>query len=149
MLLALAAFVVLALGLRRVAQGPAGVTAVPIDSEWAIGKHLAGAGYADAYRTTIAPQRFADIDAVMDAAFQRGSLIEKNEQEVLYRGGAPGLVFHVTYRIAGEAAAPSLEMATVVHYRHWMGRFYFFFVRPVHRLGVPWMFKKMTHPEEE
>ncbi len=147
LLLSFALLLAAVFGLRRLARGPAGIVALPVDPESVIGRHLAGASYSDAYRGVAPLGRFDDIDAVIEAAFQRGELLEMTGSEVLFRGRAPGLVFYVSYRLVATADDSSaVEMATVVHYEHWTGRLYFFFVRPVHRFGLPWMLRRMLGP---
>lgn len=53
---------------------------------------------------------------------------------------------HLNFRVSCllrmiEGGKKELVLSTTVHYNHWFGRFYFFFVKPFHRLIVPAMMK--------
>ena len=55
---------------------------------------------------------------------------------------------HLNFRVSVLVRPPDptgrlLIVSTVVHYRNVFGRLYFFFVRPIHRLIVPAMFRRM------
>ncbi|MEW6366972.1 MAG: DUF2867 domain-containing protein [Acidobacteriota bacterium] len=121
------------------AIGPGEVERVAVDPQSAVAPFLNGCDYWDSYRMLVAgvdPADSAFLDAI---AFQRGDLVAERPGERVYRGPAPGLVFYVSYACsaAGQGMA-AVQMSTVVRTNSRKGRVYFFFVRPVHRLLMPW-----------
>ena len=95
------------------------------------------ADYADAYVCPISPGRIETIGDVERLAFEKGTLLARDQTELVYRGSAPGLVFHISYRLDRAVDPIYLHVATVVHYTSWQGALYFLFVEPIHRRGVP------------
>jgi hypothetical protein len=53
------------------------------------------------------------------------------------------LDFRVSVLLAASTEGRQLIVSTVVRYRNLLGRIYFFFVRPVHQVIVPAMFRRM------
>ena len=109
-----------------------------------ITSRIAGADYVDAYRITVAPGRFRNLDDVVAAAFQKGRQVDRNATEVVYADRAPGLVFYVAYQLDSDGGQSTLTMTTVVRYTSSAGRPYFTVVKPVHRRGVPFMVSRMV-----
>lgn len=133
----------LIVGLAILITGPRGVEVAPLPaSSWLAGL-AREADYVDTFRTRVAPGEFPDVASLDAIAFQKGELVERNAREVVYRGNAPGLRFWVRYAV--DPDAPSVEMSTVVQYLDSKGRLYFAFVRPIHRIGVPWMFRRQVN----
>ncbi len=82
------------------------------------------------------------VEFLHATTFWRGKSLVEEPRELLYQGKAPGLMFWVSYVVerGGEDSAFA-EVSTVVTYVSWSGRAYFFFVRPVHRLLLPWYWR--------
>lgn len=134
----------LAVGVVWLAAGPEGVEAVSVSPDRAIASFASDADYVDAFRASV-PAQFVGEELVEDVSFQRGRLVASGPLERVYRGGAPGLVFHVSYvaeRTSDDTAF--VEMSTVVTYESALGRAYFALVRPVHRLLVPWYWRHVV-----
>ena len=125
-----------------------GVRAVVPQAPSLIASRIAGADYVDAYRITVAPRRFRNLDDVIAAAFQKGRQVDRNETEVVYEDSAPGLVFYVAYQLASEGDQTALTMTTVVRYTSSAGRAYFAVVRPVHQRGMPFMVSRMVRSSD-
>jgi hypothetical protein len=60
----------------------------------------------------------------------------RSDDEILFGGEDKHLDFRASLLVQRDAAQSSAVLSTVVHYNNWFGRFYFFFVRPFHRLIV-------------
>jgi hypothetical protein len=120
-------------------RGPREVTTGRVGAGRRVSDHVAGADYVDSYSTEIASKGVFSIEEVETAAVQRGRLAAMTSRGVVYTDRAPGLIFHVAYCLSGAPGSQVLEMTTVVHFTTWVGRFYFFFVRPIHRVGLPWL----------
>ena len=122
--------------LRRVAyhRGTASVE-LPAGSE--IRAKAEGADYTDAYRTPL-----PEAASIESFEFGLGREIARTEQEVVWEGAAPGLRYLASFHLS-TGSPPELTLSTVVFYESAIGRAYFFFVRPVHRRGVPFMLSRL------
>ncbi len=69
---------------------------------------------------------------------------ERSEKEILTGETDDHLDFSLSF--IGNKNADHFEviLATTVIYNNWMGKIYFFFVKPIHQLLVPAMLKKMA-----
>lgn len=121
-----------------------GVQATAVADNSLMAPQTTGANYVDAYQIQVPDNRFADLEALIAVAFQKGQLVAKNDHEVLYTDVAPGLRFHVSYTLKREAGAATVTMATSVHYTKPKGRIYFAFVRPFHRAFLPFAISQMV-----
>ena len=130
-------------GLAILVAGPPGVEVIPLPAGSWLADLAREADYVDTFRMRVAPDEFPDVASLDALAFQKGELVERNAHEVVYRGNAPGLRFWVRYAV--DPGGPSVEMSTVVQYLDSKGRLYFAFVRPIHRIGVPWMFRRQVN----
>jgi len=126
-----------------------GVRAVVPQAPSLISSRIADANYVDAYRITVAPGRFRDLDDVVAVAFQKGRQVDRNATEVVYEDRAPGRVFYVAYQLASEGGQSTLTRTTVVRYiRSCLAsserRAYFAVVRQVHQRVMPFMLSRMV-----
>lgn len=141
----LVAALALAVMIVWLALGPGDVSKAALPENSALSPYLSNAAYVDAYRMLVPRERFPDVRSLDAISFQKGELVTRTAQDVVYRDFAPGLIFYVGYssrRADGHMA--SLEMSTVVHTLNWKGSVNFAFVRPIHRLGVPWVFRYLV-----
>ena len=67
-----------------------------------------------------------------------GQEVIRTGREVVWEARAPGLRFLVSYHL-GTDRPRHITVSTAVFYESMVGPFYFFFVRPVHQRGVPFM----------
>lgn len=104
---------------------------LPVGSE--IRNLAEGADYTDAYQTPVAP-----VSKIEDFVFGMGQVVFQSENEIVWEAEAPGLRFFASYHLS-EDTPPNITLSTVVFYESLVGHVYFFFVRPVHRRGVPFM----------
>lgn len=130
---------VVGLSLAVLWRGPRSVTKVLLSPDRLITAHLPDANYVDNYRAESSSRCILRIDSVEAVAPQKGELVACSKREVVYRGLAPGLVFYISYTLFDADGTSGLELATIVHIKTWKGRLYFFFVRPIHRIGLPWL----------
>lgn len=100
--------------------------------------------YVDSYRCPVPPGTIADIADIERLAFQKGTLTGESGTELVYRAGAPGLVFHISYLLDRPIEPTSIQVSTVVHYESRWGAIYFAFVRPIHKAGVPFIVSQMV-----
>jgi hypothetical protein len=101
------------------------------------------AKYADAYHGPMNYRVYRTIDEVIDKAFQKGLEVHRDENEVVYQGKAPGLVFHVSYILDRTTNPQTLTFVTTVSPHSRLGLVYWTVVRPLHRMIVPVMLDRM------
>lgn len=129
-------------GVLWLSRGPREVSEVPLPPDSALTGYLAGAAYMDNFRMQAPRSRFPDVRSLDAISFQRGELVAQNEQEIVYRGSGPGIIYYVRYAtIPADSETTSVEMSTVVHMMSRKGGAYFAFVRPIHHIGAPWAFR--------
>ncbi len=63
-------------------------------------------------------------------------VLARSGDEIMFGGDDKHLDFRASLLVQRDAVQPSAVLSTVVHYNNWLGRLYFFFVRPFHRLIV-------------
>lgn len=97
----------------------------------------------------IPARRDLGIDDLERHAFQRGRQVGRNDVEVVYTDGAPGLRFFVSYAVTRADEGCRAEMATVVRFERPRGRWYLAVVKPFHRLVVPWQFVRSVRRAAE
>lgn len=68
----------------------------------------------------------------------------RTENEILLGGDDSHLDFRVSILIERDGDRASAVLSTVVHYNSKLGRVYFFFVRPFHRLIVRAMLRRLS-----
>ena len=114
-----------------------GTSAVDLPAASEIRTRADGADYTDAYRAPL------EDNVTLDAlSFGGGPPVVRTDREALWEGRAPGLRFIVSYHL--ETDGPRfVTLSTAVFYESTVGRLYFFFVRPVHRRGVPFMVSRI------
>jgi len=125
-----------------------GVVEVPAAENFA-SVDVANADYADAWRAELNFRTYRDIEQVSERAFRKGKQTFRNESEVVYQGTSPGLTYQVSYQLDRGTAPHTIMVTTTVHYHNRLGRAYWFFVRPVHRMLTPFRVDQMamTAPE--
>ncbi len=85
-----------------------------------------------------------------DAPFQRGdragifTVFDRTEDEILAGGDDRHLDFRGSLLIRPEGSGHAAVLSTVVHYNRTLGRVYFFFVRPFHRLIIPSTLRRLA-----
>ncbi len=121
------------------ARGPSNVESRPVAADRLIAPHLEAADYVDNYAAELPLGTTVTIKEIEDAAIQKGQEVATTTNEVVFTDRAPGLTFHVAYALSQSNGRQALELTTAVHFTSRIGRLYFFFVRPVHRLGLPWL----------
>lgn len=72
-------------------------------------------------------------------------VLDKNEKELILGENDKHLDFRVSLYLQQQPAAQQLLCTTTVHYNNRWGKFYFFFVKPFHRLIVPAIIKSTIH----
>lgn len=120
-------------------RGPGSVTSREVHAGRLVESHLEGADYVDNYTIELPAGTRITIEDIEEAAIQKGRLLARTDSEVVFTDQAPGLTFQVAYALSESVDILILEFTTAVHYTTWVGRVYFLFVRPVHRLGLPWL----------
>lgn len=101
---------------------------------------LAGLKVSSAYRERIAPGgKLAPGDHA--GMFQ---VYDRSQDEILLGGDDSHLDFRASVLIERDGDDASAVLSTVVHYNSWLGRVYFFFVRPFHRLIVKAMLRRLS-----
>lgn len=121
------------------ARGPRDVRVRDVRSDRLVAQYVEGADYVDNDGAELPTGSSVTIADVERAAIQKGHLLATSDSEVVYTDHAPGLTFHVAYALLESDGRRELEFTTAVHYSSRVGRIYFFFVRPVHRLSLPWL----------
>ncbi len=121
-----------------------GVREIEVPGDSLMAEKSKGADYSDTFQILVPPDRFANLDALIQVAFQKGDLVAQNDQEILYTDVAPGLRFYVFYSLRNEMEASVVTMSTSVHYTHSKGRIYFAFVRPFHHMLLPFAISQMV-----
>jgi hypothetical protein len=72
-------------------------------------------------------------------------ILDKNEKEVILGENDKHLDFRVSLYLQQQPTEQQLLCTTTVHYNNRLGKIYFFFVKPFHRLIVPAMIKSTIH----
>lgn len=114
----------------------------PIGAWRLVAAEIEAADYHDNLLVRIPAGQDLGIDDLDRHAFQRGREVGRNNAEVVYTDGAPGLRFFVSYAVSRAREGCRAEMATVVRYEQPRGRRYFAVVKPFHRLLMPWLFAR-------
>jgi len=125
-----------------------GVVEVPAVENFA-SVDINGANYADAWRAELSYRTYRDIEQVSNRAFRKGKEIFRNESEIVYQGTSPGLTWQASYQLDRGTSPHTIMVTTTVRYRNNLGRAYWFFVKPVHRMLTPFRVDQMamTAPE--
>lgn len=76
-------------------------------------------------------------------------VLGRNEHEILFGEDDAHLNFRLSFIKEMRGDQTCIQLATTVQYTGWMGRVYFFFVRPIHRLAVPLILKRMIRRLEK
>lgn len=66
------------------------------------------------------------------------TVLDRTDNEIVMGEDDKHLIFRVSVLVDKDVS--NIYVTTIVHYHNWLGRFYFFFVKPFHRVIV----KKMT-----
>ena len=70
-------------------------------------------------------------------------IIEEDKQEAIMRKDDKHLLFYVDIFITPlETGKQMIEVTTLVKYHNWVGKAYFFCIKPFHRVIVPLVLKK-------
>lgn len=120
-----------------------GVVEVPTSENYA-SVDVMKADYADAWRAEMKERVYRDIDEVSSRAFRKGKEIFRNESEVVYQGTNPGLTWQVSYQLDRGTVPQTLMVTTTVRYHNRLGKVYWFFARPVHRMLTPFRVDQMA-----
>lgn len=72
-------------------------------------------------------------------------IMDMNEKEVILGENDKHLDFRVSLYLQQQPADQQLLCTTAVHFNNRLGKIYFFFVKPFHRLIVPAMIKSTIH----
>lgn len=76
-------------------------------------------------------------------------VLGRNSNEILFGEDDQHLNFRLSFLTVPQGEQMCIQLATTVQYTGWMGRVYFFFVRPIHRLAVPLILKRMVRYLEQ
>ena len=88
-------------------------------------------------------------DAAQRTTFQPGdraglfTIYARTHDEILMGADDRHLNFRASMLVRREGAGMAAVFTTVVHYNRGLGRVYFFFVRPFHRLIIPSMLRRL------
>lgn len=125
-----------------------GVVEVPAAENFA-SVDVANADYADAWRAELNYRTYGTIEQVTSRAFRKGREIFRNDSEVVYAGTAPGLNYQISYQLDRGTSPHTIMVTTTVKYQNAMGRAWWFFVKPGHRMLTPFRVDQMamTAPE--
>ena len=120
-----------------------GVEAATLPGESLVATLAADADYTDAYRVRVSALDFPSVEVFDSLAFERGSgVVGRAPGEVVYRGRAPGLQYHVSYLLTSQDDDRWVTLSTAVHYESGAGRAYFAAVRVGHWALTPWLLSK-------
>lgn len=73
-------------------------------------------------------------------------IIEEDSHEAIMRKDNKHLLFYADVFISSlPANKQRIEFTTLVNYHNWVGKSYFFFIRPFHRILVPLVIKKAVN----
>lgn len=71
-------------------------------------------------------------------------IIENSEQEAIMRKDDKHLLFYIDVFIEPIGAGiQQIDVTTLVKHHNWLGKTYFFFIKPFHRIIVPMMLKRI------
>lgn len=71
-------------------------------------------------------------------------IIEESEQEAIMRKDDKHLLFYIDVFIEPIGAGKQrIDVTTLVKHHNWLGKTYFFFIKPFHRIIVPMMLKRI------
>lgn len=76
------------------------------------------------------------------------TVFDRTDREILMGGDDTHLDFRASLLTRSEAGDTSVVLSTVVHFNRRLGRAYFFFVRPFHRLIIPAMLRRLSRTLE-
>lgn len=123
-----------------------GVAAAAIPNESYLSGATEGADYADAYRVPMEFNPFGNIDDVAEHAFEKGKEeIHRTDDEVVYQGVAPGLRYDIAYLLERRTRPATLTVCTTVRCQTRTGRIYLTLVKPIHKMLLPYMVKRMSN----
>lgn len=73
-------------------------------------------------------------------------IIQESEQEAIMRKDDKHLLFYIDIFITpSEGNKQTIEVTTLVKYHNYLGKAYFFCIKPFHRVLVPWILKKVVN----
>ena len=72
------------------------------------------------------------------------TVFARTDNEILMGGDDRHLDFRASVLTRADGERRAIVLSTVVHYNGWLGRVYFFFVRPFHRLIIPAMLRRLS-----
>lgn len=123
-----------------------GVAAAAIPNESYLSGSSQMCDYADAYRIPMEFNPFRNIDDVADNAFEKGrGEIHRTDKEVVYEGIAPGLRYDISYLLERRTQPSTLTVCTTVRCETRTGRIYLTLVKPIHKMLLPYMVKRMSN----
>jgi hypothetical protein len=123
-----------------------GVAPTAVPNESYLSSLAERADYSDAYRIPMEFNPFGKVDDVADHAFEKGSAeIRRSDDEVVYRGEAPGLHYDISYLLERRTQPATLTVCTTVRYDDRKGRIYFTLVKPIHKMLMPYLLKRMSN----
>ena len=80
-----------------------------------------------------------------EAIESKGLIIEEDNQEAIMRKDDKHLLFYVDVFITPLTTGKQLiEATTLVKYHNWIGKAYFFCIKPFHRIIVPLVLKQVV-----
>ena len=136
------------------------------------------ANYIDSFAKEVVTQENITPDAFFDMAFNRfpvwidwllklrnklvkplgldttsrfsDSVCEKSADEIIWGMPDKHLNFHVSMWCGEHRdGKQELRITTVVKYNNWLGRVYFFIIRPFHRIIISSLLKSIKHKQEK
>ena len=75
----------------------------------------------------------------------RFRVLARSDNEILFGGDDRHLDFRASMLVHADPGCSCAVLTTVVHFNNWLGRAYFFVVRPFHRLIVASLLENMRH----
>ena len=75
-------------------------------------------------------------------------VLARSDDEIMFGGDDKHLDFRASLLVQRDAARSSAVLSTVVRYNNWLGRFYFFFVRPFHRVIIASLLRNLRRQLE-
>lgn len=136
---ALVVAVLFVFALLPVAAGPRDVTEIAIPAGSSIARTLPRAHYADAYRAEIPRGVEMTIEDFYAVAVEKPPIVFRDSTEVHGTARMSFLDYDVSYLILSFGERRAAVMATTARFHDWKGRLYFYVVRPVHRIVLPWL----------
>ena len=94
-------------------------------------------------------QQMRDFKGEVGESIALFHVLGRNSNEILFGEDDQHLNFRLSFIKETQGAQTCIQLATTVQYTGWMGRVYFFFVRPIHRLAVPLILRRMVRYLEQ